>query len=231
MTDWFTSMLANPEELDPELAEALVDFGELTAIKQHPLVIKHPLVNDPMYMEVMNPRYNALLRLKREQLSVARLEKNWHRFVFLHEKPWRSNALLEIADDMGDTEYWRLVRNVWLTSENIWEWGDDIEALLLSDRPCQYALMEPEDRELWDSLDDEFEVHRGHQSHNEYGWSWTLLPEKAIWFARRYATEGFISTAIVQKVDIVAVFVGMGENEVVIDPSKVEVSRKRRIIG
>ena len=64
------------------------------------------------------------------------------------------------------------------------------------------------------------------------GWSWTTDPDKAEWFARRFAVRGkecFVAEGTVSKQYVIAYFTGRNESEIVVDPRRVVVSTTRRI--
>lgn len=218
--DYMKHMIDNPEELDPELAACLTEYG-------HGPAIKHPLINEIFYMPQVNPRYNEQLRRKKRDLEQAKAERAWFRFIVLHERPWRAEAFVEVADEMTDDEYWDELGDVWIDTENLWQWHHLVEELMLSDRPGRENLMDESERTFLAALPDELRVFRGHNEHNQFGWSWSLDPEKAMWFARRFASlseEPAVSMATVSKEAVIAVFMGRNESEVVLDPHFVEVT-------
>src|SRR5437763_4496201 len=99
------------ETLDPEFADWMEDgpFGP---------AIKHPLVYDFTPQVAGIP--NRQLRYKKAALARAIEQKDWHTVVFLHERPWRADALLNIVadhdDEIADADYWKLVGSVWIDS-------------------------------------------------------------------------------------------------------------------
>jgi uncharacterized protein len=82
--------------------------------------------------------------------------------------------------------------------------------------------MDAGELDLLDKLpDDGIAVYRGHQEINRTGWSWTLCPHRAKFFANRWSKKGAIARGIISKRNIKAVFLGRGEAEVVADPRHV----------
>ena len=159
------------EDLEPELEARLTD-GPLGQMVHHPLVI------DLMAVPEMYGRLNQQLRYKRERLAEARAEGDWHTFVFLHERPYRLEALAKVPtsiEDFGD-----VVGSVWIDSENIWE-GYDQWCDLLASRP---SMMDEDELAALAAMPDVIEVHRGY-GHRQLGLSWTVDYEKAEWFAGR----------------------------------------------
>jgi hypothetical protein len=206
-----------PAELDSELAECIIEM-------QIGPMIKHKYVND-IYVPQMNARYNKQLAYKREAVEKTHTEQAWGTFIMLHERPWRFEALTEVADEMDDGVFWDAVRLVWMDSENIRQHQDEWDELLRSDRPGRENMMDDEEREALAVLPEMVEIYQGHTDERDDGWSWTTDRDKALWFARRFASmegaEPELSTAMVHRDDIAAYLLGRGEHEVLVDPDLV----------
>jgi hypothetical protein len=169
-------------------------------------------------------RINELYRQKKEMVARAEAEGDWYQYVFLHERPYRLDALPSAAKkglSRNPSAFWKLVGDVWQDSENIrqnlakWKriWSSPIE-----DRE---ACMSGEDIRIFKSLSDEVEVWRG-MNHKHYkrglgGLSWTLDQDKAIWFASRFPHWGrpLVAKAVINKPDVLAYFGGRNESEIV----------------
>ena len=215
-TDTWAEMTA-PAELRPELADCIVEM------RIGPM-IKHPYVND-IYVPQMNARYNKQLAYKREAVAEARAAGKWDTFIMLHERPWRYQALVDIADEMDDDEFWDAVSMVWMDSENIPQHQDEWDELLRSDRPGHEAMMDDDERAALAALPEVVTIYQGHTDVRDDGWSWTTDRDKAIWFGKRFAmmegAEPMVSTATVFRADITAYLLGRGEYEVLVDPDLV----------
>ena len=60
--------------------------------------------------------------------------------------------------------------------------------------------------------------------------SWTLRKEKAEWFATRFKRKhSIVLTGVWKKDDIIAVLLGRGEEEVLIDPDDVEITDEQKL--
>lgn len=219
--EWTKNLMDNPEELDPELQAHLVEY-------EHGLAIKHPLVNEIFYIEPMNPIYNERLCKKQELLAKYRAEHEWFAYLNIcYERPWRAEALLEVAHEMTDAEYWEAVGDVWTDTENLWQWHELVPEILLNARPRREAMMDERERTWLAALPEEVIVFRGHEDNNQMGWSWTTDPERAMWFAHRFSSlhdYQQVTVGKVKKADIIAVFLGRNESEVVADPATVMVT-------
>lgn len=209
----------NPADLLPMLEAAKVEFP-LTG-----WFIKHPFVNQMYFGPKMHAAYNEQYKHKVIAVAAARFERRWNTFVFLHERPWRFEALTEIADEMTDAEFWALVSEVWQDSENIRQHQEEWDDLLRTARPGCEAMMNGEEREAFDALPDRITVWQGHTDERDDGWSWTTRRETAEWFARRFADleDGIpiVTEAVVNKADVLAYLLGRSEFEILIDPEHV----------
>jgi len=212
--DKLTDLMSREEDLLPELQEHLRDTD-------HWEVLQHPLLYAVPYTSMQNALYNEQYRHKVKLLDKARGENNWQSFVFLHERPYRFEALMDIMydEDMTNEDYWKLLAECWVDSENlhqIWNLTD----FLYIDRDNRQSIMNKQELALYNRLPEEFPVYRGHQRINEEGHSWTLSFSKADRFATRYSKEdqeAVISQAVCLKSWVVAVFLRRGEYEVVVE--------------
>jgi hypothetical protein len=213
----FQHLLDNPVALHDDLVPYLEDDreGGLDAILRHPLVYAVP------YLSVFNANYNGQLTMKRQQLIVARRERNWDQFIWLHERPYRLTAFAEVVDEMTDHEYWSTLANVWIDSDNIRQNQATWERLWRSDRGNDHLLMDLDERETLAAMPDVIRVWQGHTTARDDGWSWTTERETAVWFARRFALlEGgvaAVSEATVPKETVLAYFARRGEHEVIVN--------------
>lgn len=207
---------------DAELREELVPY-----VYTHPTLgrmLKHPLVFDVPLM--LPGRANQVYEDKTEALAEAIKAENWDRAVFLHERPYRTDALVQYVVGEGvhlheTTEDIRaLAASVWQDSENLRENVDEWVTMLSGNG---LVLMDDEKGE-WDALPETLTIYRGEQ--DKRGFCWSLSKETAEWFARRFTHRGgkYLTTATVAKSDVTGYLTGRGEAEIlVIDRSKVTV--------
>lgn len=202
-------------ELDPALQAALCN----TPVG---LAIKHPFVNAVPYAPPFATLYNEQLWLKRDILANAITAREWHTAVFVHERPWRIDALLAIADRVSDVEYWELVRDTWMDAENIPECQASWDRVLRAPRGAQEHLTDVEDREELACLPDVVTLFQGRTNVRDDGWSWTLDRAVGEWFANRFAmfenATPVLASVEIPKVLIHGLLLGRGEREVLVDP-------------
>ncbi len=219
----YSELLAREEELHPDLAAYLYEDEDGDLCFMHPLLqpIGFPGSYDPRYNAVLNHNYGA----KSEALAQAEAACDWQAAVFLHHRPYRIDALMERADDMHDNEFWNAVGAVWIDSENIHQDGDSWRMLLGSDRPGRENTMDEVEQAALAALPDTLTVFRGCTGEDAAdGFSWTLDRAKAEWFANRYAhrrENALVVTGTIDKVDVIAHFLGRNETEIVCLPESV----------
>lgn len=208
--------LHNDEQLHPDLADCIQKsvMGK---------IIKHPLIILP-YTEGQNAFINTNYDLKVKKLQEALDSKNWNFYVFLHERPFRIKALLKIKENLNNKEYWELLGQIWIDSENLWEYSLLMNSLLSV--PDSHEMMTVEEQEFLNSLPDRFVVYRGVINKKlTKGFSWTLSPWKAKWFSARFVEVSHykVIKGVVNKKDVIACLLRRNEFEIVVNPSKVKV--------
>ena len=225
MTDQIDSLLGIDEDLDPELERHCVD----TEIG---MCIKHPLVFSIMHNPVMNAMVNRAFNAKKKGIARALDDKNWDKYVWLHERPYRLDAFLDVEHHMSDRQYWELAGHIWVDSENIHQsldqWRDIFEDNARGDQ--QYFMSE-DDRKFMrlspsrGGLNPVFTVYRGFsQPGCEDGFSWTLSYDTAVWFANRLCHSDetpMLATGTLSARDVFAYMSGRGEREIVCLPENV----------
>lgn len=207
----FMERLRSDEPLHDDLAPYLFDQESLGKVLKHPLVFSVPY---------MGPGHsNWVYEQKKEALEEALAEGKWHTYVFLHERPHRIEALVQIEQHLSDRDYWETVSSVWTDSENIFQCIEEWSEILGSKRKYRRYIMSPEERRALRQLPDTITIYRGcRREMNEDGWSWTTGRAKAEWFAKRHPwSDGdpLVIEATVPKDHVVAYFSGRGESEVV----------------
>ena len=92
------------------------------------------------------------------------------------------DAFDRICFELTDKEYGKLLVDVWIDSENIWQnlelWGE------LWNEATRRHAMDAKERKALNALPDEITIYRGAgEKYTLNGMSWTLDRDKAIWFA------------------------------------------------
>jgi hypothetical protein len=153
---------------------------------------------------------------KKADLEKAIAEKKYSQIIFLHERPYRLEAFTQITKELSDAKYWSLLASVWTDTENGWQNLPTWRALFWSKRPGRENLMDADERFTLANLPETVEIYRGCTNKlNEDGISWTLNRDKAEFFANRFSNGGIVLSKFINKSDIIAVFNGRGEAEVI----------------
>ena len=213
---------AKDEPLHPDLAEYLVEsehFG---------MVLKHPLVVDIL---PINGYANARYLARKAELDDAIAEEDWKRVVWIHERPYRCEALIDYVlgrnDETGvvfpvtsltDPMMRRLVWEVWTDSENIHQHVQDWLEITDGFNPGDPILF-GEQKNL-DELPDRIELWRG--DCNDGGWSWTTDKKIALFFAKRNDEGNDLLHGFVDKRNIFGYIVERNESEVMVRREYVE---------
>ena len=153
--------------------------------------------------------------------------------LFLHiDKPYRVLALHAIHTEVEASNFWHLFHHWWNTIENPSDHLDKVLEMLdhtsglqqdLHFDPSRLNEMDAEDLDAYNDLPYMFTVYRGCHGFNEDGVSWTTDEEVAKKFALRMAIDGkcVLIEGTVHKNDIIAYYLGRGEDEIVVHPRHV----------
>lgn len=179
--------------------------------------IRHPLVYSMMHNEMLNALVNRQLIEKKERVAEALAEKDYGRYVFIHEKPYRFDAFYRIKDQLQDKQYWEILGDIWINSENIWQNKKGWRELLKSTRPFRELMMSKGDRKKHKELPEFITAYRGYiAGKNKTGFSYSLSIDKARWFSKRYGKEGKVATVFVAKKRVISYMDDRGEKELII---------------
>lgn len=145
-------------------------------------MIAHPLVHDLL---PINGHVNRRYAQKQKALAKAEAAEDWGTCVFLHERPYRCDALIDyvlgrgeddqplsLGDFLGSPGYAAIAEvtaDVWTDSENIHQHVEDWLAITEGHVPGAPLLMG--DQPAFDALPEVIEVWRGDV--NDGGWSWS----------------------------------------------------------
>lgn len=215
-----TSAAFAPEELCDELKACLHESEDGRYGLYHPLVHEASL-----YSVHLHRRYNRTLEAKQHAVQEAFAEHQWATYIWLHERPYRAQALSDVYDeilrDISPNHWGEIVSSIWSDSENIWEnvdtWRDIFHGMPYG------TLCDTEALEKLEAMPDELTIYRGTCAPDQAGsgLSWTLDRGKAVWFARRFANlDGHtgapvLLTGTVSKADVLGYLTDRGEDEII----------------
>lgn len=152
--------------LDPELQD-YVQRGVLC----HPCVVSVSI--DRKRACTGNAIANEQFRHTKAAILDAKQSGDWEKYVILHVRPYRLEALQTALKSCGQATAPTLVAHFWLDSENIWQNKSKWIAVWKQLRDPR-ATMDADDNREFGALPEEFHVYRGYDERgNARGLSWT----------------------------------------------------------
>lgn len=193
--------------------------------------IHHKFYVSPIYAPDQNPYVNRAVREKERMAAEAWKKGDFHHWVFLHERGFRTEALLKALvspayEGWNDPEFARLVADVWIDTENIPQMKEHWRTIWAF--VCGAQVMSEDDHRSFETLPETLNLYRGEC--NDGGWSWTLDSEVARKFANRPVNEStgrVMFLANVPKSRIMWYSDRRGEAEVFLYPAPDEEKRSR----
>lgn len=214
----FDTLMNTQEDLDPELELYLSD--EVNGFRH----LQHPMVYSVCHNEAMNALINYRYKMIKERIQKAIDAEQWAKIPFMYERPYRVNVFSEYKDMYTPKQYWQLLSEVYIDTENLNQniklWYD---LLFSEDIPEKSRyFMNTGERLALKELPEVLTIYRG-CSDKHTGYSWTLDRETAKWFANRFNKAGLVLTGTVEKKDCLGLLLGRNEKEIVVDWDKVEI--------
>lgn len=201
-----------------------------------PLIISHPFASSGI---VFLPGKTG-----REMLDITSSEENrmrWRKYldkcidqaasVFqiccMLNKPYRLAFLKYAQPHIEEKEFAQLLALCWMQTEAP---NQDVnvsqkEFVEMFQEASAEDLMNLDEHRKLAELPDEIEIYRGVTEKNKdniLAMSWTMKQETAEWFANRFKGKGKVYRAKIRKEDILAVFLGRNESEVIVDPKNLK---------
>lgn len=198
-------------ELCPELKDCIVDIGNGIRL------IKNKFLTT-VYIRSGNDEdlYNKPYRVRRELAQKYLEEENFDSFIFIHERPFRLEALVEVLFSIKKEDLFRIVEYVWTDSEDpcvnleVWKY--------IFNYCEELGVLEDSKR----NLPEKFTIYRGTRAGIEdTGISWTLDASVAKMFSERFYTkradkQPIVKVKEVKKEDIFLFTDARGEKEVIL---------------
>lgn len=170
---------------------------------------------------------------KLESLDKAKADGDASHYVFLHERPYRPEALAHIMGGMETfkleaPEFCRLALDVWTDTESPHQSYDFWRQVWNKYPLYRYRLaMSSEEHNRFGDLPDWLTIYRGigfedtpqgsvTESAAAEGFSWTLSKERAVWFAKRFNRFPYVVSSQVYKEDIIGPLMSRGEDEIIV---------------
>jgi len=215
-TPSLNDLLNKQEPLCDELKMYLTDIGGFYALR-------HPLIYAVPYFASQNALLNYQLQVRKETAKKYKKEGVLEKYIFLHERPYRLAAFDEVKSRLQNPEYWMLLHDIWIDSENIWQNKKIWKRLLTAKKGLRHCFMVKDDRVALFDMPQIITVYRGCSELNKDGYSWTLSEDKASMFAVRYKSfkksgqaAGMIISKQIDKKKIFAYTNQRNEQEIII---------------
>jgi hypothetical protein len=189
-------------------------------------MLMHPLVLSIVVHESLHQHFNEQLALKKMLRDQAFADCDWNTYVFLHERPFRMQALCDVLSllNFSNADDASLILSIWADSEsphvNADIWRKIFKQL---DRE---AAMQAEDFARLQAMPEKFVVYRGVGSMTRKGvalysaatiakgLSWSLSRDIASWYATRFTETGRVVEATVRR-DHCLLLSHRGEEEII----------------
>lgn len=204
-----------------------------------------PILHSPFCIELFLNKFtadmcNEIYLNKRKAIASAinnshlGIPEDLTRFIWLHERPYRVDAFIKGIGISHRSQNWlkfkqpirlnrsrwRILRDVWVDQENIFENYSKWKQLLKL--PRDYSgmnndFMTPEESSYIQFLARQHVVYRGSkQKETLSGLSWTLSHDTAKFFADRFGQKGIIKQKTISSQDIYAYISSRGEEEIIL---------------
>lgn len=194
-------------------------------------VVRNRFVQDMYFGAISHGYLNVRYLSVRAAADEAWEANDFERYILLHNKAYRLDAIHEVADFVTGERLAKLVGDHWVHSENIWQQQDEWAALWIEARDKGHLehAMDEDGRQALDALPSTVKVYRGfNRPGRDAGLSWTVNQEQAEWFARRFGNDEFgphVAEGTAQRESILAHFNARSEDEVVVLPEDVTIER------
>lgn len=157
-------------------------------------------------------------------------DSDLYRLYVLIRKPYRLTFLKHCYSYLSEKDLAELFADAWVSTENPNQDANcSIAYLTKIFKKCNKKyLMTEKDYQVYESLPETFTIYRGvGVGRNPKGLSWTQNLETAKWFAHRFDKpdkQGYIQVATAKKENVLAYFNTAGEDEIVYNSKKLEIS-------
>ena len=208
---------------------------DIQKTEMSPLVVKHPFTDSGIVGIRQEDGHYAIGNLidseadmkawnKQTEELIDQAETPFHVFMMI-TKSYMLGFLKYAKPFLSSEDFTKMLADAWVRSESPNADPNLSKSKLVSlfKAADPEILMDAEERAQLQSLDDKVTIYRGVTSYNTRNvkaLSWTLDENVARWFASRFGEQGRVYQAQIAKVDILAIFTGRNESEVIVDPKQ-----------
>lgn len=215
-------------------------YLDMEPLPEEPWLVRHPFFSASVYKKTTNGNQYELydlfehpeyLEAAREPIKKAILECTSPSTLMYNINPaYKMHFLKDIRRYLSVDDMSEMMSDVWSNSANPNQFycfsKSELAKIFAACNPA--VLMSEEEYDVFKKLPSEITIYRGVSSYNQKSvrvFSWTLNEEKAAWFARRLGRSGQSGTvyrAKIKKENVFAYFDGRDEQEIVVNPYKLE---------
>ena len=208
---------------------------DIQKTEMSPLVVKHPFTDSGIVGIRQEDGHYAIGNLidseadmkawnKQTEELIDQAETPFHVFMMI-TKSYMLGFLKYAKPFLSSEDFTKMLADAWVRSESPNADPNLSKSKLVSlfKAADPEILMDAEERTQLQSLDDPVTIYRGVTSYNARNvraLSWTLDEDVARWFASRFGEHGRVYQAQIAKDDILAIFTGRNESEVIVDPKQ-----------
>ena len=208
---------------------------DIQKTEMSPLVVKHPFTDSGIVGIRQEDGHYAIGNLidseaemkawnKQTEELIDQAETPFHVFMMI-TKSYMLGFLKYAKPFLSSEDFTKMLADAWVRSESPNADPNLSKSKLVSlfKAADPEILMDAEERAQLQSLDDKVTIYRGVTSYNARNvkaLSWTLDENVARWFASRFGEQGRVYQAQIAKDDILAIFTGRNESEVIVDPKQ-----------
>lgn len=213
-----------------ELALSLL-YLDIQKTDFSPIVVTHPFTNTGLTAQLINGEIRMLNLMDNEddleiwQNSLENIineAKKPYDIYFLINKPYALAFVKFAMPYLSQKDFSTLLSDAWVRTEmpsndSNFKPSEFIKLFKSADK---IYLMDTNELQQYAELPDTVTIYRGVKSNRPnkvLQLSWTLDPDKAEWFAKRFDEDGVVYEATIDKKNILALFSRRGESEIIVD--------------
>lgn len=213
-----------------ELALSLL-YLDIQKTRFSPIVVSHPFTSTGTTAQVINGEIRMLNLVESEEdlntwrkgmTDIINETDKPYSLYFLINKPYALAFVKFAIPYLSQKDFSSLLSDAWIRTEMPSNDSNfkPSEFIKLFKNAEKESLMDAEELQQYNELPDTVSVYRGVKSdrpNKVLQLSWTLDPDKAEWFAKRFDEDGVVYEATIDKKNILALFSRRGEAEIIVD--------------
>jgi hypothetical protein len=229
------------EFLHPDLTDYLCFVNNNYYVIHFLISYKYPVYPDDK--SESNSQVNETYLHKSKLYKEYLINKDYKNIQVLLDKEkqmdWFIDNYIDIYEDLGETEYYRLLRETLVYVDEHYLYREFYSELINIGNDPRLMMSENEMR-MFNELPDEFVVYRGINSNKKIskinlkellGNSWSLDREVSIWFGKVYSNKfrkskfTILLKYLLTKREIISYFIDRNEEEIFLDYDTIDIDK------